>query len=68
MFLLATDFAFPGKVTKWRYHPQLLCAKSTSEKAWVAPFRAEFLSIYQRINKAVAEYARKTLPKLRFAN
>lgn len=55
MFLLATDYAFPGKITSWRYHPQIFRAKSTSENAWVAPFRHEFLNIYQRINAAVAE-------------
>ena len=56
MFRLASEFAFPGKMTKWRFHPQLFKARSTDEKAWVAPFREEFLGLYERINKAIARF------------
>lgn len=54
MFRLASDFAFPGIVSKWRFSPQLFRAQSTSEKAWVAPYRHELLDIYTHINQAIA--------------
>ncbi|KAL5481061.1 hypothetical protein ACEPAI_10002 [Sanghuangporus weigelae] len=64
MYRLAYDFAFPGIITKWRLSPQLFRAKSTSDKAWVAPFRLELLDVYKRINQAIASGDRKTLRSL----
>ncbi|KAH8113960.1 hypothetical protein DFH11DRAFT_1509836 [Phellopilus nigrolimitatus] len=63
MFRLANDFAFPGIVTKWRIHPQLFRAKSTSDGAWVAPFRHDLLDIYTRINRAIAAGDPKPITK-----
>ncbi|KAI5121716.1 hypothetical protein M0805_002109 [Coniferiporia weirii] len=64
MFRLATDFAFPGVLTKWRIHPQLFRTKSTRDNGWVAPYRQEMLDAYIRINQAIASGDSKTLTKL----
>ncbi|KAL5522998.1 hypothetical protein ACEPAF_1265 [Sanghuangporus sanghuang] len=64
MYRLAYDFAFPGIITKWRLSPQLFRAKSTSDKAWVAPYRLELLDVYKRINQAIASGDKKTLKSL----
>ncbi|OCB90026.1 hypothetical protein A7U60_g2788 [Sanghuangporus baumii] len=44
--------------------PQLFRAKSTSDKAWVAPYRLELLDVYKRINQAIASGDKKTLKSL----
>ncbi|EJC99302.1 uncharacterized protein FOMMEDRAFT_160907 [Fomitiporia mediterranea MF3/22] len=64
MHRLATDFAFPGIITKWRISPQLFRAKSTSEKAWVAPFREELFELYRRVNEAIASGDKKAITKV----
>lgn len=55
MFRLASEFAFPGKMTKWRFNPQLFKARSTDEQAWVAPFRKDLLDVYEQVNQAIAK-------------
>ena len=56
MYRLAEDYAFPGKATKYRIHPQIFQAKSTKDSAWVAPYRDEIWRIYLAVNKAIAMY------------
>ena len=56
MYRLAEDYAFPGKATKYRLHPQIFRAKSTKDNAWVAPYRDEIWRIYLAVNKAIAMY------------
>ncbi|THH12126.1 hypothetical protein EW145_g199 [Phellinidium pouzarii] len=64
MFRLASDFAFPGTMTKWRLHPQLFRTKSTSESAWIAPFRHELLDVYTQLNQAISSGNVKLMTKL----
>lgn len=53
MYRLAEDYAFPGIPTNYRLHPQIFRAKSTSDKAWVLPYRKELWDIYVRVNRAL---------------
>lgn len=57
MFRMADEFAFPKRVTKRRYSPQLFQAQSTDPKAWIAPVREELLDVYKRVNEAIAKCA-----------
>lgn len=55
MFRLASEFAFPGIVTKWRFKLQLFKAKSTNDSAWVAPYRKQLLELYETVNRSIAK-------------
>lgn len=54
MYRLATEYAFPGKVTNRRFSPQLFKARSTKDDAWIAPIRKDILTVYKKINEAIA--------------
>ncbi|KLO13326.1 hypothetical protein SCHPADRAFT_904269 [Schizopora paradoxa] len=64
MFRMATEFSFPGRITKRRFSPQLFMTQSTKPTAWIAPVRGELLKVYKEMNQAIASGDEKTLKRI----
>ena len=54
MYRIAKERSVPGVKVDSPWSWQLFATQSTSEKAWLAPFRRAALEAYKQVNEAVA--------------
>ncbi|KZT01246.1 uncharacterized protein LAESUDRAFT_664429 [Laetiporus sulphureus 93-53] len=62
---MAQMASYKGFIERKRpWNPQIFCAQSTRDSAWIAPIRQAALDTYVKLNEAVANRDEKTIKRL----